>query len=155
MNSILDTSYILKESFISMLFNSLFSFGFTYAFFQHSASIMKHDLIIDALPQTFAVTFFGMLIPTLITRKRLRTGLLTTLDIKPTILPYNVLLRAIFCGVLIAVMGLVGHYIVFNYFNIESIPFITALVYKTLYGALLSLIVTPFALRIALRELLR
>ena len=144
--------YIITESVISMLFNAVFSFGVTYLFFKGQQLIQKSELIVDALPQTFFVTFFGTLVPTLVTRARLRTGRITSQPYRKTLLPNNALPRAISMGIMVSLAGYAVHFLVINALGIETLTLSATLTYKTLYGAALSWLVTPWALNIAFRD---
>lgn len=144
--------YIISETIISTLFNSAFSFGFTYLFFKSQTVIDRQALIIDAMPQSFFVTFFGVLMPTLITRHRLRKGKMLPMGARQWRVPRNPLLRAIASGLLMAAAGTLVHYAVLHGFNLEEMGLNTVLAYKTLYGAALTWIVTPLALHVVLNE---
>jgi len=144
--------YIITESMISMLFNAAFSFGVTYLVLRSQPVVAKSELIIDALPQSFFVTFFGTLVPTLITRARLRAGKITSQPYRKTFLPNNALLRAISMGIMVGLAGYAIHFLVINAVSIESLALSTTLTYKTLYGAALSWVVTPWALKIAFAD---
>ena len=144
--------YIFVETLISCIINALFSFGFTYAAFHTAVSILQHDLMIDAIPQSFAVSFFAVFPATLLTRKRLVKGKITALEFNKNKLPVNAFLRAIAIAVVMAILGFAGHYIVFNVLNIQQVSLTSALVYKTLYGIGLTLAITPIALKCALSE---
>jgi hypothetical protein len=128
----------------------LFSFGFAWFFFRKLEVVPQHELILDAIPQSFAVTFFGVLIPTLLTRAKLRSGKITGLDYRPSRLPGNPVLRSITMGVVAAIGGALLHLLVLRALHVESLAVATALTYKPIYGALLTWIVTPIGLRIAL-----
>ena len=142
--------YVLRETAIAALFNMAFSVGFAWFFFRNLAQVPQMTLIIDAIPQSFAVTFFGVLIPTLITRAKIRSGKLAALQYRPSRLPANPALRAITMGILAAVGGGLLHLLVFRGLQIEAMSVNTTLLYKPIYAALLTLFVTPIALRIAL-----
>ena len=145
-------NHILRESFVSMVINTGLSLGFTYVTFHGAEMILRRELIIDALPQSFFVTFFGVLVPTLLTRKKIRAGHLASLlpGIKP--FPANPFLRAIAFGIVASVAGASLHYVALHGLGIEAVAFKTALVYKSIYGAALSWIVTPLAVWITLKS---
>jgi len=144
--------YIITESVISMMFNAAFSSGFTYLIFKDQQLIPKSELITDALPQSFFVAFFGTLVPTLITRARLRAGKISPQPYRKNFLPENALLRAINVGILVGIVGFACHFLVLNGLGIDSLAFSTTLAYKTIYGAVLALTVTPWVLHISFTD---
>lgn len=144
--------YILRETAVTTLFNMAFSFGFAWFFFRKLEQILQKELIVDAIPQSFAVTFFGVLIPTIITRAKIRRGSIAALQYRPSRLPANPLLRAITMGILAAIGGGLLHLLVLRGLQIEYLSIDTTLIYKPVYGALLTWIVTPVGLWIALAE---
>ena len=148
----LTRKYVITESVISMLFNAAFSFVFTYLVFRGQVSIPNSELVIDALPQSFFVAFFGALVPTMVTRARLRAGKISPLPFRKSYLPGNALLRAISMGILFAVAGFAGHFVLLEALGIDSLALGTVLTYKTLYGAALSWLVTPWALQITFTD---
>jgi len=144
--------YIITESVISMLFNAAFSFGFTYFIFSGQQFIPGSELIMDALPQSFFVTFFGALVPTLITRARLRAGKISPQPYRKNFLPDNALLRAINMGILVGIAGFACHFLLLTALAIDSLALSTTLAYKTIFGAILAWIVTPWALHISFTD---
>lgn len=144
--------YIYKETAISAGFNAIFSVLFTVLVFSGESPIPRNALVADAGPQSFFVAFFAVFVPTLLTRRRRRSGLGFTVDNRQWPVPYNVFARAILCGLVAALVGVVGHYLLLGVAGMESISFTAALVYKGLYGIALTLLVTPIALCIALSE---
>lgn len=144
--------HLYKESLVSALINSAFSFGITRLLLGGEEIVVRQTLVIDALPQSFFVTFFGVCIPTLLTRKKVRAGKLPTLPYKKSWLPQIAFLRAILMGVVAALVGGLLHLVVLSGLQIEQLGIGTVYRYKTLYGAALSLVVTPIALLVALKE---
>lgn len=144
--------HLIKETGISALINAGFSFGITFLLLGSNDVVARQALVIDALPQSFAVTLFGVFIPTLLTRKKIRAGKLATLPFRKTALPGNAFVRAVLMGILAAIAGGLLHLVVLSGLQIEALSISTVLVYKTLYGAALSMIVTPIALHIVLQE---
>lgn len=144
--------YILRETATAALINALFSLGFAWAFFRTIEFVSQQELILDALPQSFAVTLFGVLIPTLITRARIYSGKIEALPYRRSRLPRNPILRAVSMGILAAFGGALLHLLVLRGLRIESMSISTLYTYKPIYGVLLTCIVTPIGLRIALSE---
>ena len=144
--------HIYKETLISAIINSVFSFGITYLVLGGAEVIEKQELVIDALPQSFFVTFFGVFIPTLLSRKKIKAGAIATLPYQKSFLPNNAFFRAVSMGLMAAIAGWLLHVVVLNGFGIEQLAINPVFVYKTLYGAVLSFVVTPIALLITLKE---
>lgn len=152
---IMDTAirkHLYKETMISAIINSAFSFGITFLILGGAEVIEKQELVIDALPQSFFVTFFGVFIPTFLTRKKITSGHLATLPYEKSLLPNNAFFRAVLMGVIVAIAGGLLHLIVLTGLGIEQLAINTVFVYKTLYGAALSCVVTPIALLLTLKE---
>jgi len=151
MNSVIK-QHLYNETGISAIINSAFSFGITYLLLGANEVVLRQELVIDALPQSFAVTLFGVFIPTLLTRKKIRAGKLATLPFRKIALPANAFFRAVLMGILAAIFGGLLHLVIFFGLQIEALGIATVFVYKTLYGAALSMVVTPIALLLVLQE---
>lgn len=144
--------YIIVQTAICCVINALFSFGFTYVAFHSTALIPQQDLIFDAMPQSFFVAFFAVFPATLLTRRRLAKGTIPALEYHRNMLPANAFLRAIVFGIAALIVGVSLHWLLLNALSIQEISFATALLYKTLYGIALTLLITPYALKCALAE---
>ena len=145
-------NYILRETAVATLFNMAFSFGFAYLFFRALEQVPQNDLVVDAIPQSFAVTFFGVLIPSLIARGRIRAGQLAALPSGRSLLPANLFLRVIAMAAVAAIAGAVLHLVVLRGLQIDQLARDTVLIYKPAYGALLTWVVTPVGLRSLLSQ---
>jgi len=143
---------IFRETCIATLCNMAFSFGFAYLFFRGLEQVPQIDLIVDAIPQSFAVTFFGVLIPSLVTRGKIRAGKLVGLPPRRSFLPGNLFLRVITMSAIAAILGGVLHLVVFFGLQIDQLARNTVLFYKPIYGALLTWVVTPIGLRALLTQ---
>ena len=55
-------------------------------------------------------------------------------------------------GILFAIAGCAGHFVLLEALGIDSLSLGTTLTYKTLYGAALSWLATPWALQIAFTD---
>lgn len=147
--------YIRTETAISVIINSILSGLFTWAAFsrQSAASVWgSGGVAFDFFPQTFMITLMSVLVPTMVTRKRMRDGRITPSAPPSSQLPGNVMVRAL----LVAAMGMVafGSLAVATLYmlGIEAVRFQVLLPGKIAYGALVALLVTPPALRAALRD---
>ncbi len=144
--------HVIRETLTSTLINSLFSFTITLLLLGGNEVIARQALVIDAIPQSFFVTFFSVLIPTWLTRKKIRGNKLPTLPFRQTWLPFNGFLRAVCFGVIVAIAGAMLHLVVLSVLQVNQLGIGTIYVYKTIYGAMLSVLVTPYALMVALKE---
>ena len=144
--------FIIRETGIATLFNMAFSFGFAYLFFKGLEEIPQNTLVIDAIPQSFAVTFFGVLVPSLMTRGKIRAGKLESLPARKSLLPANLFLRVITMAAIAAVAGALLHLLVLRGLQVDQLAQKAALIYKPIYGALLTWVVTPVGLLALLRQ---
>ncbi|MFD1786158.1 hypothetical protein ACFSC3_01095 [Sphingomonas floccifaciens] len=142
--------YIAIESAVSAVINAVLSIAFTLAVFGRVAQVPAGDLIFDAVPQTFMVALMATLVPTLLTRKRLKQGRAPTMARFPVALPRSAPVRALLAAVVLALLAWVAHRMLLP-IN-ASFAFSSVVIAKALYGALLGLIVTALAVRIALGE---
>jgi hypothetical protein len=144
--------YLIRETLVSTIINSVLSFAITFLVLGGNELVLRQALVIDALPQTFAVTFFSVFVPTFLTRKKIKSGQLETLLFRKTWLPNHAFFRAVLCGLLAAIVGGLAHFAVLTGLQIEELMISTVFIYKTLYGAAISILITPIALRIVLHE---
>tara|TARA_R110000824_G_scaffold7892_6_gene35934 strand:+ start:50548 stop:50892 length:345 start_codon:yes stop_codon:yes gene_type:complete len=87
-----------------------------------------------------------------ITRRKIRSYTPDILPYSKALLPGDAFLSAILLALLLGLAGSLLHFLLFTGMQIGQLAFQTSLVYKSLYGALLSCIITPFALLLALKE---
>jgi hypothetical protein len=146
--------YLLVETLISLIINAVLSLLMAWVVFGRRELVEvtgATGVAMDFLPQTFMVTLMSTLVPTLLTRKRVRENkiapLATTLR-----LPRNILWRALLMAVVATlVLGAV------------AVPLTTALVngpmsvqslflLKMLYGAVISVPITLLVLCAALAD---
>lgn len=146
--------YVVKEALISAVINALISAAFAYAVFRGQRAELwgSPSLALDFVPQTFAIAAFSVLVPTLLARKRVRAGAVQQLVPMRAALPPNVLLRALLVALVVTVV-LAWLAISMAAALVQGPqPFLPVLALKVGYGALVALIVTPFALRHALAD---
>ena len=144
--------HVVRETLVSTIINSVLSFGITFLVLGGNDIVHGQALVIDALPQTFAVAFFSVLVPTILTRKKIKSGQLDTLAFRSTWLPNSAFIRAVLIGLLAAVAGGLAHLVVLTGMQIEELMIGSVFIYKTLYGAVISILITPVALRVVLHE---
>lgn len=141
------TQYLVKESAISALINAVFSIVFVFIIFYPTTQIAvfgAQGLIVDAIPQSLAITFMATLIPTLVTRSRKRNGVIAASDERRTWLPKNAVIRALTLAILIALLAVVVHFVLFSLIALDTVNFTYAAVAKVIYGALLGALVTRY-----------
>jgi hypothetical protein len=144
--------YIIVETTICCVINALFSFGFAYVVFSGVASVSGQALIVDAIPQSFFVAFFAVFPVTLLTRRRLAKGLITPVRFEQNRLPNNAFVRSVVIGIIVILLAVAGHYVVLAVLYTENVSTGAVLLYKTLYGVALTLVITPYVLKCALAE---
>lgn len=147
--------YIAIETCISIAINVIFSALFMIAVFGRSPLIGlwgAHGLALDFIPQTFMISAMSVLVPTLLTRRRARRGIL---EIKSRgtarivnhlgvrVLLIASLLTMILSGVALAILALSWA---------GPLRFWQVFPMKLLYGGVVALIATPIGLSIALSE---
>jgi hypothetical protein len=147
--------YIVIETLISMAINAAMSAAFAFLVFGGSAEIDlwgAGGLALDFAPQTFMIALMSALVPTALTRRRVRAGTLSRGSGQLSRLPRNLLIRALVAasvatvllgGVAIAVLAATWS---------GALSFAAVLPLKIIYGAAVALLVTPLALRAALSD---
>ena len=147
-------AYVRKETVISMVINGMISAGFAIAVFRGASSIgvwSSPSLALDFLPQTFAIAFFSVLVPSLLTRKRVKRGAVERKAASQR-LPQNIILRALAVAV-VSVVIIGGLAIVISSLVIRSeLSFTSVMILKVAYGVVVAALITPFALHEALCE---
>jgi hypothetical protein len=144
--------YIVIETAISIVINTLISIAFVFLVFGRADHVASWALILDALPQSFMIALMSTFVPTLLTRKRLSAGKIPGL---PGSLPRwaaSLPVRAIAAAAAFAALGVLANAVLIALAAPEALPFSTVVVLKACYGAVLALIVTPIMLRLALQE---
>lgn len=147
--------YLAIETAISMMINGAISLGFAWLVFHASEKVLTSGLVHDAAPQTFMVTLMGALVPSLITRKRMRSRHLDALvhvhSPGSTRSTGSIVLTSLVLAVIVAGVGLGVSAAVLPRVFPNGLLFHRVLVLKTAYGALIAAIVTPVAITWALR----
>jgi len=143
---------ILRETAISVAINIVLSGVFFLALFGYGSRVPVRgwgNLAADSLPQAFAIGLMGSLVPGLLTRHRVRRGTIAPVARSAALpVPARALLAA---GVAAAVLGGTAMALLLVLAP-DTIGFAPALLFKLLFGAAVALIVTPPAIRAALRE---
>lgn len=95
------------------------------------------------------IALMGTLVPGVLTRRKLRAGVVAALP-GTTRLPRNLVVRALNLAVASAALGMALVAAVTFATQQESLAFAVALTLKVAYGALLAALITPLGLRAAL-----
>ena len=153
-----DPHYVAVETGISVIINVAISAGFMFLVFGHADSIDlwgPHGLALDFVPQTFMITLMSVVVPTLLTRKRLAGGQITRRTPRVRQWPKNLALRASLLAVgTTLVLGGAATLLLASLWS-EPVPFWHVFAGKLAYGALAAVIATPVGLFLALTELPR
>jgi hypothetical protein len=147
--------YILTETTVSMVINVLISALFMVIVFGRSTQIDLwggHGLAIDFIPQTFMIAAMSILVPTLLTRQRMKRGLLTHSAGDPPRYLSRLTLRVIVIAATLTLILGAAAVLLLDVLWTGPLRFWQAFPMKLLYGAVVALIATPTGLYIALSE---
>ena len=145
-------SIINKETRISIIINMVLSAAFFFLAFGLSPKVLTtalpDQLALDFIPQSLAIGFFAALVPSLIMSGKRRKGQIEGADSNAVPFKTN-LQRAI--GFALAA-GIAGLLLMLALPMVAvAMSYFPALKMKVIYGGLLAYLVTPRALRMALR----
>ncbi|MEG3167963.1 hypothetical protein U1737_07110 [Sphingomonas sp. LB3N6] len=140
--------HVAKETAIAAVINAALSLAFTYLMFGGQARVPvggAAGLVFDAAPQTFMVTLMSLLVPRLLTRKKLLAGcglvpVLIAPPGKAVILGTSVGWAAIVTVVAVGLQAVLLPRLGPAEWSLGSVY-----VFKTGYGALLGALVAAFA----------
>ncbi|MDO6414143.1 hypothetical protein Q4F19_07100 [Sphingomonas sp. BIUV-7] len=145
--------YLAAETSIGFAISAVLSLVFCFFIFGGQASIPvggTGGLIVDAIPQSFMVALMSTFVPTLLTRRRVRSGAIPVRKARSR-LPTHAMLRALLVaccaagiGVLLTAIALLA--------GPDEWPFVTVATVKTVYGALLGGSVAALATCAALAD---
>ncbi len=143
-------AYIRREAAISAVINMAIAAGFFLVLFGGQTTVNlwgANGLVVDSLPQGFMVGLFSVVPASLILRMRLGKGLIQTSGEIRSSLPRSFIGRAL----LLATLSMLGLLLVASALAWLSgqvaISFYFGLALKMLASALISMIITPMALR--------
>lgn len=145
--------YIVIETAISVIINAAISAGFAFLVFGGRPDIGlwgSAGLALDFVPQTFMIAMMSVLVPTALTRRRIRAGVLRPDSGPPSRLPRHLFVRGLFVSVVATVVlgGAATALLAASWSG--PVGFAAVLPLKILYGAGVALIVTPLALKAAM-----
>lgn len=145
--------YIAIEASIGAAISGVLSIAFCFLIFGGVARVPAlgvHGLALDALPQSFMIALMASLVPTLLTRGRVRRGVVDR-RVGTSRLPRHVALRAFVVALTVAVIAGAVHLALLSA-GPPTYPFGPVLIAKTLYGAALGWLVAAWATRAALAD---
>ncbi|MFZ6730946.1 hypothetical protein ACO0LG_03395 [Undibacterium sp. Ji42W] len=148
-------SYIARETAINTVFSVVLGIAFAFLFFQSDTHIDlgSRKVVLDIMPQSFAVAFMSSLIPSLLTHQRRSNGKLQALESKHS-LPRNVFLRSTVTGVIVTTICTAAYAVLGPAQGAIVLILGQFVMLKAVFGGILSLVVTPIALISALRDAL-
>ena len=148
--------YVATETVISIMINATMSALFMELVFGRSSQITlwgPRGLAVDFIPQTLAISAMSVIVPTLITRRRLRMRVICPLQ-RP-FLPAGLasLWRRVALVSVALVVGAGGlATCILSAQSSEAWTFWTVFPYKIVYGAAVALLATPIGLIMVLSE---
>lgn len=138
--------YIALETAISIVINMAITIGFFLLVFRGVQHLTTHALLIDAIPQSFMIALMGTLVPAWLTRQRIHRGALHG-KCRPLYSSRVATVAAILLFTVISAgVGLAIHTAVVVHWAPDGTSFRSALLFKSLYGALLAAAITPISL---------
>ena len=140
--------YVMVETSISVAINAVISIGFVWLAFGGSSSVAVRALILDSVPQSFMITLMSVLVPGMLTARRLKSGRIAAIPSSSA--PWPLGLRALFAAIIAVVLGVAVHLVGLTLWSPAAVSFSAVLAIKVSYGATLAAIVTPLMLRSAL-----
>lgn len=147
--------YIAVETAVSIVINVIISALFMVAVFGRTPQIElwgAHGLALDFIPQTFMITAMSVLVPTLLTRKRIRRGIVLGRQKNTPRLVRHLAVRVVLLAALLTIiLGGIGVAILSASWQ-GPVSYWHTFPLKLLYGGLVALIATPIGLFIALSE---
>jgi hypothetical protein len=147
--------YLAGETSVSIVINVVISAIFMFAVFGRTPLLVlwgPHGLALDFLPQTFMISAMSILVPTLITRRRIGRGAIARRPPPPPRILRPLALRIVLLAALLTItLGGIAVVILSAWWT-GPIRFWQAFPMKLLYGALVALIATPIGVSIALSE---
>lgn len=110
-------------------------------------------LVQDTIGQTFIVAFLSVLVPSLLTRRRQRAAGYFEQQSEPGARkPANLYLHALTVGVVFTALGAAFNAMLLPRLFPDTVSHAHVLLYKTVYGAVVGMFATWFALRAILTE---
>ena len=144
--------HMLRETLVSMMINASLSALFVFLIFGGRDRVAlwgTGGLALDFVPQTFIIAFMATLVPSLITRRRIRLGKMAGAASGASKLPGNLVMRSLMIAALVSIVAIPLAVAAIAFCSSGELNFATVLPMKILYGATLALLVTTFSIRAA------
>ena len=138
---------------IAAIINAVLSIVFVLVVFGAPRTVAVgggRGLIVDAVPQTLMIALMSMLVPTLLTRRRLAAGRIAPLPGRSR-RPRNVLIRSVLVALVAAAIAWIVHATLLPLTG-PLWPFLPALLFKATYGAMLGAAIARYAVIAALMD---
>ena len=145
--------YVRTEMVVAAIINAVFSIVFLLIVFGGQKTIAvggRSGLVVDAIPQTLMIVLMSILVPTLLTRRRLAAGRIAPLAGTPR-WPHNALLRGMLTATGAAAIAWIIHAALLPLTG-ANWSLQTALAFKTSYGAILGATVARLSTGAALTD---
>ena len=144
--------HIAVEAGVGAAINGILSLAFCLLLFGGAPRVPVagiHGLMFDAVPQGTMIALMSAIVPTLLTRRRLRRGVFSGVAGSAVRLRGNGLRQALFIAAIAASASVLVNAAVLLT-GPPDWPFATVAIVKTLFGALLGAITASVATRVAL-----
>jgi len=141
--------YVTIETLISVAINMAISIGFAWVAFGSSSFVAARAVVFDAAPQSFMIGLMSVVVPGLLTQRRLAKGQIAPIEGGAVRCPLAA--RALGTALFVALAGVALHAALLGLIVAHALEFHTVMALKAGYGALLAAVVTPTMLRYALR----
>jgi len=146
------STYITRETIVSMVINTALSLGFFLAVFGLGGTVPvwgAGHYVFDFAPQAFMIALMATLVPGALAARARRAG-----KVAPWIghsrLPARLWQRALLFGFLSALGAVAASAALLSALGLTALPFAPALAAKLAFAAALAALVTPIGLRAAL-----
>ncbi len=141
--------YIATEAAIGASISAVLSILFVLLLFGGMAQVPVRGLLVDALPQGFAIAVMATLVPTLLARRRLARGVVTPITQDPSARSRGLMPRALLAGSSAAAVGTLLTAILVP-MGIATLPLSIVLIGKGAWGFMLGGFVAAAMTRVAL-----
>lgn len=153
--------YVTVETVIGCVINGVISAVFAWAFFPAGDVIElwgDTGMALDLVPTVFMLTLMTAIVCTIMTRKRVRNGGVAPLP-QPRreypvvgLLPANVVLRGLAMAIVGAILLIPLSVASLDSLGVTAMPFVPFLIFKVVYGAALSALISPIIFLAALSD---
>lgn len=154
--------YIIADFVFGMIPNAILSGIGTFFIFRHLALVPlwgKQGMAFDFAPTVFLITLGQLTVCTLLTRKRVRAGVIPAIGVSrrriPALrmLPHNVVLRGLIVAMLATIVLPPLSIAAMLALRIEALPLGIFVTFKTVYGPVVGLVTAPIIYLAALTDL--